>query len=72
MVHAGAADRKFAFVRSGASKARKKFMHARNFWGRVPVRQSRFEVKQLLWLVLNIKLELARARSGSYPLSWNS
>ena len=47
-------------------------IHARNFWGRVPVRQGRSEVKQLLWLVLNIKLELARARSGSYPLSWNS
>ena len=29
--------------------------YARNFWGLVPVRQGRSEVKQLLWLVLNIE-----------------
>ena len=40
-------------------------IHARNFWGRVPVRQGRSEVKQLPWVVLNIKPKLARARSGS-------
>ena len=47
-------------------------IQARNFWGRVPVRQGRCEVKLLLWLVLNIKSKVARERSGYYPLSWNS
>ena len=46
--------------------------HARNFWWRVPARQGRSEVKQLRWLVLNIKPKRTRARSGSYRLSWNS
>ena len=47
-------------------------IHARNVWGLVPRRQGRSEVKQFLWLVLNIKPKLARARTGSYPLSLNS
>ena len=39
----------------------------------IPVRQGRSEVKQHLWLVLNIKPKLSRARNcGSYPLSSNS
>ena len=44
-------------------------MQETSAWGRA-VRQGRSEVKQHLWLVLNIKPRLARARNcGSYPFS---
>ena len=72
MMHAGAADRKFAFEKQWSFKS-KKPMQETSAWGRVPVRQGRSEVKQHLWLVLIIEPKLSRARNcGSYPLSSNS
>ena len=37
-------------------------MQETSAWGRIPVRHGVSEVKQHLWLVLNIKPKLSRAR----------
>ena len=64
MMHAGAADRKFAFHGEAVElqKSKKKFMQETSAWGRIPVMHGISEVKQRLWLVLNIKPKLSRAR----------
>ena len=74
MMHAGAADRKFAFEKQLSFKSKKK-IYARNFCLEPDTRKAGeiLKVKQHLWLVLNVKPKLSRARNcGSYPLSSNS
>ena len=57
MMHAGAADRKFAFEKQWSFKS-KKLMQETSAWGRVPVRQGRSDVKQHLWLVQNLNFHV--------------